>query len=165
MRRTAAAGAARTTLRADPSPHVKAIFRNFQWWQTRPNTPVQFRNMCCSTPIVANSTPNDTSPGAHHTSPGAHHTSSISGGAQHIMCCASLAIVDRRSPEVRNTRAVPVGERLLARNRRPNDDFLKFAAAMAAAVRKVPVGELLLATNRRRPAPMAPHTHTHTRTQ
>ena len=44
--------------------------------------------------------------------------SSISGGAQHIMCCAPLAIVDRRSPEVRNTRAVPAGERLLARNRR-----------------------------------------------
>jgi hypothetical protein len=34
------------------------------------------------------------------------------------MCCAPLAIVDRRFPEVRNTRAVPAGERLLARNRR-----------------------------------------------
>ena len=82
------------------------------------------------------------------------------------MCCAPLAIVDRRSPEVRNTRAVPFGERLLARNRRPNDCFFwKFAAAVAAAVRKVPVGERLLATNRRRPAPMAPPTNTHTRTQ
>ena len=34
------------------------------------------------------------------------------------MCDAHLAIVDRRSPEVRNTRVIPVGERLLARNRR-----------------------------------------------
>jgi hypothetical protein len=59
--------------------------------------------------------------------------SSIPGGAQHTMCCAPLAIVDRRYPEVRSTRAVPAGERLLARNRRPNDYFSwKFAAAGAA---------------------------------
>ena len=47
------------------------------------------------------------------------HRSSISGGAQHIMCLAPLAIADRRSPEVRNTSAIPVGERLTAKTPPP----------------------------------------------
>ena len=35
------------------------LFRKFHWCHTHPHTPVQFRNMCCLTPIVANPTPNN----------------------------------------------------------------------------------------------------------